>query len=259
MAVQPLVRLRADEAVYEDAGTNPCEDTDPVVRWAYAAASSIAGFSHQVAVGRQPIYNVNDGGFPSLSFTKDVLLIDHTADWAGWSGMSWLMAVHYTTSVSPEFSWSFGAAAWDAVNLRSGSLGGGVGLDLLWNGGGFSTDRYASLMPTFGRWNILAGTVSATEIRLWLNRQAIARRTITGSLTLGTAAKAIGSSEDNTTYGITSLKLREMTFWNSMLTEAQMNAEVDDAMTRWSVTNEIAPAASGGLLLHPGMAGGMRG
>lgn len=253
MAVQPFARFRADEGVFEDAaGTDAVEDTDLVKCWKSAAASAFAKSAVQSAGAREPVYAASDGGYPSIAFTDDVLVITHDSDWASWTGMSWLMAVYITTTNSNEYLWTFGDTAWDQPGIRVfvDAASATTTVALTFHPGAYNAAQFREAMmrrPTLNRWNILAGAADATSVRLWLNKQLIARHTITGSFTVGTRNKHIGGAGNATTYTVASMKLREMTWWSSMLTEAQMNTEVDDAMTRWGITNEIdPPAASGG-------------
>jgi hypothetical protein len=97
-----------------------------------------------------------------------------------------------------------------------------------------------------------------TCIKLGINRQTAVRILQSQTIAMGTNAIAIGADADNTSYSMAGA-MREIAFWDTALSEADMATEVDAAMTRWGITNSVTPPSSGGgIPIARGMHGGMR-
>jgi hypothetical protein len=251
-----LARWRVDQLVYEDtSGTDAVEDADAVASWGISAGS-VTGLAVQSTSGRRPVYAANDGGYPSLTFSntnKSSLLLAHSASWVT-SALSWLAVVKHanTNSSVPRHFWGRSAmwteaAAWYTSHNATGSA---TPPSDIYAHSGYQT-RGISMPRQSSGWFVIAGTIDATELRMYGNRQSAVRIAQSGTLSMGTSSLAIGADADNTAYSLDG-SYRELAFWNTALSESEMATEIDAAMARWNVTNTVTPPASGNARLING-------
>lgn len=248
--VDPVARLRADEGVYEDSGgTDPCEDADSVLRWDFASDSTAS--AHAVGVSAlEPTYVASDGGDPAVRCQNQILEIAHTADWAGWTEISWLVVFkHAANAVSLDAIWSKGGSSYDAPCFRCGGENASYPRPMVfvWQAGHYNNDkRNMSLTVEEDKYHLVAGSCKAAEGRLYLNGQSIQRMKMINSMSWGTRSVTIGSGFDGTSRAMPDLYLREIAWWDSALSEEDMATEIDEVMTRWSLSNDIDPPEAGG-------------
>lgn len=261
-----LFRLRSTDKVYNaTTGTTAASDGGAVGSWEPMAGLITTRALH---ASKGPTYRANDNssGFPGLEWSAGKLLtMAHSTEWTGWTSFSWLAVIRNMTASSSQnrYLWSrSNSSAWANAGCRINSA---VYSDptWTWHDAVYSGRRESIILPTTTAATryVMAGSVDSTKICSYINKQSSIRRLESGTLALGTSGLTIGEDYDSAgTYNITQGVLFELAFWDSALTESEMATEIDTAMTTWSVSNTVTPPSSGGgLILSPGMFGGMRG
>ena len=260
-----LFRLRSTNKVYNaTTGTTAASDGGAVGSWEPTAGLITTRALHAT---KGPTYRSNDNasGFPGLEWSAGKLLtMAHSTEWTGWTSFSWMAVVrNMTTSSANRYLWSrSNSGAWSNAGCRMNIASYS---DPIWtfHDAAYSGRRQSTPLPTLTAATryVMAGSVDATKMCSYINRQSSIRRLESGTVSLGTSGLTIGEDYDSAgTYNLTQGVLFELAFWDSALTEAEMATEIDTAMTTWSVSNTVSPpSTSGGLLMAPGMFGGMRG
>jgi hypothetical protein len=94
-------------------------------------------------------------------------------------------------------------------------------------------------------WFVVAGTASATAIDCYMNRQSVARVLQSQTIDFGTNPLTLfGDGSGTAIYHMTGAS-REFAFWSTALSGADMQTEIDAAMTRWGITDTVSVPASG--------------
>lgn len=254
-----LAQFRADQEVWSDTGgTTAIANGGSVAGWGVAAGTLAASIATQATAGRRPIYASSDGGYPSLTFSnasKSSLLLAHSSDWLV-SAVSWLAVVKPTkTTVASGGAGNgivFGKSnTWANIGCHIGQLITGISTpaNVVWLHTGYTTRMAVLSLPeAAASWHVIWGIADGVCIKGGINRQSAVRTLQSQTIALGTTSLAIGADADNTVYSMSGA-MREIAFWDTALSEADMATEVDAAMTRWGISNSVTPPSSGSTVI----------
>lgn len=245
-----LARWRADQLIFEDTGgTDACENGDGVAAWGIYEGSQAGNLATQSTSGNRPIWNSSDGGYPSVSVTGSSvqrLSVSHSAPWA-LTSFSWIAVVR-TSLAAFTHLWGRGSSWANAGcftnDISSGSINTGVVFHT-------SYTARASIVTkpdiTASTWFVAGGTADGSCIKTYANLQSASRVLKSQTVNFGTNPLTLfGDGGTNGSYHMTGAA-REFAFWDAALTENEMATEIASAMSRWGVTNTIAPPTSGGV------------
>lgn len=244
-----LARWRADQLIFEDTGgTDSCENGDGLAAWGIFEGSQSGLLATQTTAGNRPIWNSDDGGYPSVSVTGSSvqrLNMPHSAAWA-LTSFSWLAVVRFTPAVVRHV-WGRGASWLNAGAFISEISTGGLYTGLTFHTG--YTTRASVVSKPSGvnaDWIVLAGSADSACLKTYANEQSVSRVLQSQTVNFGTNPLTLfGDGSGSSSYHMTGAS-REFAFWDSALSEAEMQTEISAAMVRWGVTNTVAPPSSGG-------------
>lgn len=252
-----LARWRADQLVFEDtSGTDAAENADGLAAWGIYEGSQAGSLATQSTSGNRPIWNSSDGGYPSVSVTRSSvqrLNLSHSAAWAV-TAFSWLAVVKIdTTAIGLPHLWGRGSGWTNAgVMACADPFGANIYSALLFHAHYERPVQIARPSMSSSTWFVVAGTADGTDICSYVNRQSASRLSLARTVDFGTSALTLfGDGSASSNYHTTGAA-REFAFWNTALTGAEMNTEIDAAMTRWGITNTVTPpTASSAKPSHP--------
>lgn len=243
-----LARWRADQLVFEDTGgTNAAEDTDGVASWGAYEGSQAGALAVQATGGNRPTYNASDGGYPSVSVvgaSSQRLTLAHSAPWV-LTAFSWLAAIKMT-SAQYRHIWGRGSA-WTNAGCFLDGFTANMEFRCLYFHTGYLT-RFSSLPKpdsTSTTWFVAAGIADANKIEVYVNRQSVARVSQSNTVDFSTNPLTLfADGGGSASYNMTGAA-REFAFWDSALTGAEMQDEIDTVMDRWEITDTVTPPTSG--------------
>lgn len=262
-----LFRLRADQKVYNaTTGTTAASDGGSVGSWEpYEGLIS----TRALHATKGPTYRANDNssGYPGLEWSAGKLLtMAHSSEWVGWTSFSWLIVGrNFDVSSSSQYRYLFSKAStygsWDRFGLRINQANYSEDL-FTFHPGAYGDARQSETVQsnTSGRF-VLAGSADGSKLCTYVNTRTATRNPKSNTITIGTSPFTIGEDVDASgTYNLTQGTFYEIALWNAALSETEMATELTSAMSRWGITETLGPASSGGgLLVAPGMNGGLNG
>lgn len=243
-----LARWRADQLTFEDTGgTDACENGDGVAAWGVYEGSQAGNLATQSTGASRPIWNSNDGGYPSVSVTgssSQRLDLSHSAAWV-LTSFSWMAVVRFTPGLVRHI-WGRGASWLNAGIFVTEISTGGILTGLTFHTG-YTTRAAVISKPSSvnADWFVLAGTADSSCLKTYANEQSACRILQSQTVNFGTNPLTLfGDGSGASTYHMTGAA-REFAFWDAALTETEMQAEISAAMARWGVTNTVTPPTGG--------------
>lgn len=243
-----LARWRADQLVFEDtSGTDAAENTDGVAAWGIYEGSQAGSVATQSTSGNRPIWNSDDGGYPSVSVTGSStqrLNLAHSAPWVITS-FSWLAAIKITMG-NLTHVWGRGSA-WTNAGVMSNPTISGTSIYQITFHTGYITRAIPTAHPTHlaATWFVIGGTADGSCIKSYINTQSASRVLQSQTVNFGTNPLTLfGDGSTFAQFHMTGAA-REFAFWDSALSETDMQTELAAAMTRWGITNTVEPPSSG--------------
>jgi len=250
-----LARWRADQLTYEDTGgTDACENGDGLAAWGIYEGSQAGSLATQSTAGNRPIWNSNDGGYPSVSVTGSSaqrIALSHSAPWV-LTAFSFLAAIKITNGRANHV-WGRGSAWTNAGLYLDGFIENNTYQTVYFHTS-YAT-RWSSVPKpdnTGTTWFVAAGIADGTKLELYVNRQSVGRILQSQTINFGTNPLTLFADGSGPTimYNMTGAA-REFAFWSTALAGSEMQTEIDAAMTRWGITNTVTPPASAVRPSHP--------
>lgn len=257
-----LYRLDASDITTmwaDDSKTTQITNGTAVAVWS-PKAGSISTDAVQATPANRPTYRANyaSTGYPGVEFdgSNDTMTVAHSTAWNSTSIYE-IAAVVYLDTNAPQSSYRgiFG-------KVSSGSWNDGFMLSNFSGSIAFGSPQYGqmSIAARTGAWLLVYGRAgTSAPVTFQVSREgasAFAPVSVTGSTTTpqtNSTAVSIGFGPSDP--GRLDGAIGEVRVWSGGETAADINTALYDMAVRWG----LLASQTAGMLVHPGMSGGMRG
>lgn len=243
----------------DDSKTTQVTDGTAVAVWS-PKAGSISTDAVQTTPANRPTYRANyaSTGYPGVEFdgSNDAMTVAHSTAWNSTSIYEIAAVVYLDTVASgATFRGIFGkvsSSAWSDGFMLS-NFGGGIA---------FGSPLYSQMAITArtGVWLLVYGRAgTSAPVTFQMSREGASVFTpvvVTGSTTTPqTNSTAVSIGFGTGEAGRFDGAIGEVRVWSGGETAADINAALYDMARKWG----LLASQAAGVLIHPGMSGGMRG